>query len=258
MAGSNDGISFNLMDQRDGPNPSGFPFEYTNYAFLSPYTPYRYVRFIIQNYQSNDPDWYFRFGINMRKPDGSFAIPVNSSASPLWYADPETYAWTLGLNTTNNINQIGPGLEGGYQYSAQGNALYSGANYVYVGTSSTTILIAVPSEPAAPADLYATVIADAFTSASDARLKKDVKELDGALDKLDAIRGVTYHWVADDQSPDLQVGVIAQEIQAVYPELVKEGGNGFLSVDYPKLTAVLIQSVKELKAMVKALVEKQA
>jgi hypothetical protein len=53
------------------------------------------------------------------------------------------------------------------------------------------------------------------------------------------------------------VGVIAQEIQAVYPELVREGGNGFLSVDYPKLTAVLIESIKELKAMVLDLAKKQ-
>ena len=89
-----------------------------------------------------------------------------------------------------------------------------------------------------------------------ARLKKDVVVLDGALDKLDAIRGVHYNWIDAAQPQDRQVGVIAQEIQAVYPELVKEGGNGFLSVDYPKLTAVLIQSIKELKAMVVALVNK--
>ena len=47
--------------------------------------------------------------------------------------------------------------------------------------------------------------------------------------------------------------MIAQEVQAIYPELVQQGGNGFLSVNYPKLTAVLLQSIKELKAMVLAL-----
>jgi hypothetical protein len=80
--------------------------------------------------------------------------------------------------------------------------------------------------------------------------------LDGALDKLDAIRGVRYNWIDETASKDSQVGVIAQEIQSVYPELVSEGGNGYLSVDYPKLTAVLIQAAKELKAMIIALSNK--
>jgi len=96
-------------------------------------------------------------------------------------------------------------------------------------------------------------MADSFNCASDARLKKDVAPVEGALEKIDQIRGVYYNWVDEAQPQDRQVGVIAQEIQAVYPELVKEGGNGYLSVDYPKLTAVLIQSIKELKAMVIAL-----
>lgn len=100
------------------------------------------------------------------------------------------------------------------------------------------------------ADKLATVLADSFNSTSDCRLKKDVVELENALEKLDSIRGVRYNWIAESLSQERQVGVIAQEIQSVYPELVNLGGNGFLSVDYPKLTAVLIQALKELKALV--------
>ena len=109
------------------------------------------------------------------------------------------------------------------------------------------------SAPAAVTDVYAVVMADSFNSASDARLKKDIVTLEGALDKIDTIHGVHYHWIDEEQSKSRQVGVIAQEIQEVYPELVMEGGNGYLSVDYPKLTAVLIQSVKELKALIMSL-----
>jgi Chaperone of endosialidase len=113
-----------------------------------------------------------------------------------------------------------------------------------------------PAVQVAAGDVYATVMANSFNCASDARLKKDVTVLDGALATLDSIRGVRYNWIDNSVSNERQVGVIAQEIQAVYPELVRQGGNGFLSVDYPKLTAVLIQSVKELKAMVIALANK--
>jgi len=98
-------------------------------------------------------------------------------------------------------------------------------------------------------DTYAVVMADSFNCASDSRLKKNIVDLDGTLDKLDLIRGVYHDWI-DESQGGRQIGVIAQEIQAVYPELVMEGGNGYLSVNYPKLTAVLLQSVKELKALI--------
>ena len=132
------------------------------------------------------------------------------------------------------------------------NQYYAYATRLILNLTQTS----APAQAVAASDVYATLVADSFNCASDARLKKDVVSLDSALDKLDAIRGVHYHWVDASQPQSRQIGVIAQEIQAVYPELVREGGNGFLSVDYPKLTAVLIQSIKELKAMAVALMNK--
>jgi hypothetical protein len=117
-------------------------------------------------------------------------------------------------------------------------------------TAANALAAAQAFAAASVPDVYATVIADSFNSASDGRLKKDIVPLDDALGKLDSMRGVRYNWIDTSASKDVQVGVIAQEIQSVYPELVREGGNGFLSVDYPKLTAVLLQAVKELKALV--------
>ena len=60
------------------------------------------------------------------------------------------------------------------------------------------------------------------------------------------MRGVYHGWMDEKQSQERQIGVIAQEVQAVYPELVKMGDNGYLAVNYPKLTAVLLQSIKEM------------
>jgi hypothetical protein len=106
------------------------------------------------------------------------------------------------------------------------------------------------TEPSTGTDIYAGIIADSFGCASDMNLKKNIVNLDGALDNMDHIRGVYHDWIDENQSKDRQIGVIAQEVQAVYPELVTKGENGYLSVNYPKLTAVLIQAVKELKAIV--------
>ena len=114
-----------------------------------------------------------------------------------------------------------------------------------------------------PTDINEVAVLDKLTvdtleCFSDMNLKKNIVTIDGALDKLDGIRGVYHDWINTRQSEDRQIGVIAQEVQAVYPELVHENENGYLSVNYPKLTAVLLQSIKELKAMVLAICAKQA
>ena len=104
----------------------------------------------------------------------------------------------------------------------------------------------------------------ALTGPSDIRLKKDVHTLTGALDKVLQLRGVSFYWKNKEEmaaakgvpvdslkynfSEDKQIGVIAQEVEKEFPELVKTNENGFKSVDYTKITPVLIEAVKELKA----------
>ena len=126
---------------------------------------------------------------------------------------------------------------------------------IFHSVISPASLAVLPSVSSTPSDVYAVVMADSFMAASDARLKSNIVSLEGALGKIDGIRGVYHNWVDPSQPQERQIGLIAQELQAVYPELVMEGGNGYLSVNYPKLTAVLLQSVKELKARVLALMK---
>jgi len=89
---------------------------------------------------------------------------------------------------------------------------------------------------------------------SDERLKENFNTLDGALDKVMEMNGYTFDWkegIEDIVShTGHDIGVKAQEVQAMYPELVHERDNGYLAVDYIKLTAVLLQAVKELNAKV--------
>ena len=106
-------------------------------------------------------------------------------------------------------------------------------------------------------EIRATNDITAFYS-SDERLKENIADLEGALDKVNAMRGVTFDWkeLSEEERKTIHshegadLGVIAQEVQAVYPELVHQRDHGYLSVDYVKLTAVLIQAVKELSAKV--------
>ena len=86
--------------------------------------------------------------------------------------------------------------------------------------------------------------AGAFFATSDARLKTNVVTIDGALEKCARMRGVTFEYAADRGT--VHVGLIAQEVAAVFPSLVTEI-DGFQRVDYSKLVGVLIEAVKELK-----------
>ena len=93
---------------------------------------------------------------------------------------------------------------------------------------------------------------------SDARLKDNVVVIDSALAKVKQIRGVEFDW-NDKQNvhEGHDIGVIAQDVEQVAPELVKDREDGYKAVDYPKLTALLIEAVKELELKVKELEDKQ-
>jgi hypothetical protein len=82
---------------------------------------------------------------------------------------------------------------------------------------------------------------------SDERLKTDIRPIENALERVDKLKGVYYHWKDENEDKTQQIGLIAQDVQKQFPELVNTDKNGILSVDYPKLTAILIECVKELK-----------
>jgi hypothetical protein len=87
-------------------------------------------------------------------------------------------------------------------------------------------------------------------SYSDARIKTNVETISNALDKVISIRGVTYNMIKDvENDPDnapKHIGVIAQEIESVIPEAVKEE-NGIKTVAYGNIVGLLIEAIKELK-----------
>lgn len=89
-----------------------------------------------------------------------------------------------------------------------------------------------------------------ITAFSDARLKEDIREITGAVEKLQSIRGVTYRM---RDARERRAGVIAQEVQAILPEVVFEHDDGYLHVAYGNMVSILISAVKELAARVEKL-----
>jgi len=94
---------------------------------------------------------------------------------------------------------------------------------------------------------------------SDKRYKQNISTIKNSLDKVNSIRGVSFEWneLSHKKTGKKDIGVIAQEVEKIFPEIVETRENGYKAVDYPKLTAVLIESIKELTAKVKDLEDKQ-
>lgn len=85
-----------------------------------------------------------------------------------------------------------------------------------------------------------------LTQSSDARLKTNIQPLSSTLPSLLKINGYTYSWRDQTADPDLQIGLLAQEVKQYFPELVKQNDKGFLSVNYNGMIPVLLEAVKEL------------
>lgn len=90
-----------------------------------------------------------------------------------------------------------------------------------------------------------------ITAYSDARLKENIVTIDNALDKVLKLRGVYYTQKRDPESTR-KLGVIAQEVQQVIPEVVvaNEGNEDMLGVDYGNMVGVLIEAIKEQQNMI--------
>jgi len=97
--------------------------------------------------------------------------------------------------------------------------------------------------------------ANEFIANSDARLKTNVKIIENALDKVTQIRGVEYDRI---DTGNHQIGLIAQELEEILPDVVHTSEDGIKSVSYGNIVAVLIESIKELKGEISELKEKVA
>jgi hypothetical protein len=84
------------------------------------------------------------------------------------------------------------------------------------------------------------------TAYSDARVKENVTTIEGALDKVLALRGVRYQRI-DMEDRKFHIGVIAQETQPIVPEIVNENDKGHLNVAYGNMGGLFIEAIKELK-----------
>lgn len=157
------------------------------------------------------------------------------------------------------VQQGGNGSGIGVNAAATGNGSgYAAAMYATVNGTGTGIKYGIYASASGSGTKYAgyfdgnvyvsgSVTATAGFINSDQRLKHKFTSLENSLTGLSQLNGYHYYWKDQERSQTLQTGLIAQEVEKLFPELIQKDEKGFLSVNYVGLIPHLIEAIKELK-----------
>jgi len=167
----------------------------------------------------------------------------------------ENYSYSVGSDDSANSFRISyngssyngavPGTNDFLIFSTSGNAeIPNGDLKVTLGS----IAVGNISNSATDGRIDASNDVVAF-STSDIRLKNNIKTIDKALDKVNSIQGIEFDWIEKEKvhgNSGHDIGVIAQEIEKVLPDVVTTRDNGYKAVKYEKIVPLLIEAIKEL------------
>ena len=188
---------------------------------------------------------------------GTEALVLNSTGRFNTAISPKA----LELNTTGEQN-VAIGLRAGSFNETGSRNIFigsqSGANSKYVsaenqlvihGNASTSPLIEGDFKERTlriNGDFSATTVSEV----SDVRLKRDIQPIENALGSILRLGGKTFTWRFDEFpeegfDDELDLGLIAQEVEEVLPQLVQEDRDGYKAIEYGKLAAVLVEAMKE-------------
>jgi hypothetical protein len=136
---------------------------------------------------------------------------------------------------------VNPSFNAGGTLTDNGNFRLQVIGDIYATSARfTTVLNGAYSNP-----LSLTSDGTLTTSTSDQRLKKNIETIPHALEKVLALRGVTFNW-KDSSIPRKMMGMIAQEVQRVAPELVFQNEkDGYYGINYGETTGLLVEAIKE-------------
>jgi uncharacterized ubiquitin-like protein YukD len=173
---------------------------------------------------------------------GSNSLTVGGAATMQ-----STLAVTGAITSSAQNHQLADfTITNGSVVSASPTISHGSNNVTTSGDISSTNMSFTTLLSGATATFTADCTAQNFYATSDVNLKHEIRQIEGAVAQCQKLRGVEFKWKHGEDKRD-QMGVIAQEVEAVYPSLVAEV-DGYRRVDYSKLVGLLIEAVKELKA----------
>ena len=133
------------------------------------------------------------------------------------------------------------------------NTTTSAIHYVGFGVTSTGTLttLNVNTDRLQFVPSSGTLSATVFTSLSDRTQKEDIRPIENAIGIVNQLTGVRYNWKNNTNKPS--IGLIAQDVEEVIPEVVVEMADGLKSVSYGNIVAVLIEAIKEQQVRIEEL-----
>ena len=144
----------------------------------------------------------------------------------------------------------GPQGNDGIRASIEGPTLWNKDSQSLISIFDVNVGIGNP-EPACKLDVAGEICTNGIALSSDRRFKKNIQSIKDMLNPCLALRGVTYNFKTNEFpnkkfSSANQIGFIAQELEILFPELVSTDSNGYKSVDYARITPILVEAIKAL------------
>ena len=180
---------------------------------------------------------------------GAFRLAVNGSST--FWGDMElrdgssTADVLISMydNSDDGILEIKQNNSTSIRFHGNGTSYLNGGN-VGIGTTSPSYLLQVGNSGDGT-----SARANGWYTFSDKRWKANIVKIDYSIEKLKKINGYYYNW-KDRKNTTKQLGLIAQEVEDVIPEIVSTDNSGYKSIDYSKLTPLLIEAVKQQQEMI--------
>jgi len=194
---------------------------------------------LYSSYESDQPMWTESHTVSV---DNGYFNVILGSSNPL--AIPFDQPYWIGMKIDDGEEMLPRRPLTGSPYAIgsvrsinglNGELFIEGVNGISVNTFGKTIQIS-------------------GSEYSDIRLKENIVTIGNVMEKISSITGYYFNWKGEDKEKN--IGVIAQEIEKVFPEIVHTNSqNGYRTVDYNKLSVFLLQAIKEQQAVIEKLQE---
>jgi hypothetical protein len=168
----------------------------------------------------------------MRLTDsGNLGVGTSSPATRLHVSSSGDTVIRLNSSSgaySSGIQMYAAGAGAGFLYSNQSIYVTANANGVYLPTNGTS-----------------------WVANSDINLKNIESYIENAIDSIMELSAIKFNWKADEVKTT-NIGLIAQEVEKVYPELINKNREGYLGVRYTELIPILVKAIQELNAKIEA------